>query len=246
MRWEWTGYPGAEDPVHHANFGTYLGAPTKLPDGSLEVAYHNADGGVRLVVVGGAPNGTARLPDGTDVRLDALGRIAFAPDDANAHGLPSRHTEPPHQIAARRFFPRDPAPQGAQITLVVDGKSAPLAPGTTYRGTIVDRHDALGIATLRTNDDRDVVLPLAELGVELRDPKRVDALFRVGTELTVGLHRDRHPKLAAHGNAWAQDRFGWHRFHAPRPSEIAAGTALALGLGVLALAGVTWYVRRAD
>jgi len=246
MRWEWTGYPGAEDPVHHANFGAYLGAPTRLADGSLEVAYHAADGAVRLVVVGGAPNGTARLPDGTDVRLDGLGRIVFAPDDANAHGLPSRHTAPPQQIAARRFFPSDPAPQGAQITLVVDGESAPLAPGTNYRGTIVDRHDALGIATLRTEDRRDVVLPLAELGVELRDPKRVDALFRVGTELTVGLRRDRHPKLAAHGNAWAQDRFGWHRFHAPRPSEIVGGTALGIGLGIVALAGVTWYVRRAE
>ena len=96
-----------------------------------------------------------------------------------------------------------------------------------------------------TNDAREVVLPLAELGVELRDPKRVDELFRVGNEVTIGLHRDRHPKLAAHGNAWAQDRFGWHRFHAPRPSEIAGGTAFGVGLGIVALAGVTWYLRKA-
>ncbi len=234
-RYEWTGYPGAEDPVHRANFGAYLGAPTRLADGAIEVAYHDADGGVRLVVIGGAPNGTARLPDGSTVRLDALGRIVFAPDDARARGLPTRHTAPPAQIARRRFFPHDPAPQGAQITLVVGDESVPLVPGTEYRGTVFERHDALGLAFMRTGDGVEVVLPLAELGIELRDPRRVDELARVGTELTVGLHRDRHPKLAAHGNAWARDRFAWHRLHAPRPVEIA--TSVVAGLAVVALAG---------
>jgi hypothetical protein len=175
------------------------------------------------------------LPDGSTVRLDALGRIVFAPDDARARGLPTRHTAPPVQIAQRRFFPHDPAPQGAHITLVVGDESIPLVPGTEYRGTVFERHDALGLAFMRTGDGVDVVLPLAELGIELRDPRRVDELARVGTELTVGLHRDRHPKLAAHGNAWARDRFAWHRLHAPRPVEIA--TSVVAGLAVVALAG---------
>jgi hypothetical protein len=242
MRWEWIGYPGAEDPVHRANFGAYLGAPTDLGDGVVDVAYHNADGSVRFVVVGGKPGGTARLPDGTDVTLDDLGRIAFSPEDARGHGLPSNHTDPPEQIRGRRFFPPDPQPQGAQITLVVAGKSAPLQPGSAYHGTIVSRHDALGLATLREPGGRDVVLPLTELGVELRDPKRVDELLRVGTELTVGLHSDRHPKLVVHGVASFRDRFKWHRPHLPRPVNVAGGVALATVAIVLA---AFWWRERA-
>jgi hypothetical protein len=243
MRWELIGYPGAEDPVHRANFGAYLGAPTDLGEGVIDVAYHNADGSVRLAVVGGPPGGKARLPDGTVVTLDPLGRIAFSPEDAHAHGLPSTHTEPPTQIRDRRFFPRDPQPQGAQITLVVGGKSAPLQPGAAYRGTIVARHDALGLATLREPGGRDIVLPLTELGVELRDPKRVDDLLRVGTELTVGLHSDRHPKLVAHGADSFRDRFKWHRPHLPRPINVAGGLTLA----AVALAfAAFWWRERAD
>ncbi|MBD5634376.1 MAG: hypothetical protein IAI49_07840 [Candidatus Eremiobacteraeota bacterium] len=241
MRYEWTGYPGAEDPVHRANFGVYLGAPTHLDGGIIEVAYHNDDGSVRLVVVGGEPHGSARLPDGSTARLDELGRIAFSPEDAHAHGLPSRHTGVPEQIRKRRHFPTDPAPQGAQITLVVGGESVPLVPGTEHTGRIVERHDALGLATLRRNDGVEVVLPLAELGVELRDPKRVDKLLHVGTELTVGLHSDRHPKIVVRGDAAMADRFGSHRLHAPRPVEIAG--AVALGLGLVAAGGL-WFVQR--
>lgn len=236
MRWEWTGYPGAEDPVHHANFGAYLGAPTHLAGGVLEVAYHNWDGSVRLVAVGGEPAGVARLPDGSEARLDAQGRIVFLPEEAKRRGLPSRHTEPPRQIAARRRFPPDPAPAGAQITLVVDGRSVPLEPGNQYRGAIVDRNDALGLAILRTADGVEVVLPLTELGVELRDPKRVDELMRVGVELTVGLHSDRHPKLVAHGDAALIDRFRARRLHAPRPANVAGAAALGIGL-LVAVAG---------
>jgi len=241
-RWEWIGYPGAEDPVHRANFGAYLGAPTNLDDGVSDVAYHNADGSVRLAVVGGTPGGTARLPDGSFVTLDERGRVAFSPDDARAHGLPSTHTEPPTQIRGRRFFPPDPQPQGAQITLVVGGASTPLQPGDAYRGTIVSRHDALGLATLREATGRDIVLPLTELGVELRDPKRVDDVFRVGTELTVGLHSDRHPKLVVHGTAASvRDRFKWHRPHLPRPVNVVGGVALATV--ALVLAAVWWRER---
>jgi hypothetical protein len=241
-RWEWIGYPGAEDPVHRANFGAYLGVPTDLGDGVIDVAYHNPDGSVRLAVVGGTPGGTARLPDGTFVALDEFGRIAFSPDDARARGLPSTHTEPPEQIRDRRFFPPDPQPQGAQITLVVAGKSAPLAPGDAYRGTIVSRHDALGLATMREADGREVVLPLTELGVELRDPKRIDELLRVGTELTVGLHSDRHPRLAVHGTAASvRDRFKWHRPHLPRPVNLAGG--LAVVAVAIAIAAVYWRER---
>jgi hypothetical protein len=244
LRYEWTGYPGAEDPVHRANFGAYLGAPAKLDDGVIEAAYHDDDGGVRLVVVGGAPNGTARVPDGSVVSLDRFGRRAFSPDDARAHGLPSRHTEPPAQIRTRRRFPADPAPQGAEITLVVGGASVPLAPGTEHAGTIVERHDALGLATLRRADGVDVVLPLAELGVELRDPQRVDRLVHVGTELTVGLHGDRHPKLVAHGDAGVADRFAPHRLHAPRPvNVVAAAAGVAFALAALGLASAWWLLR---
>lgn len=235
---EWTGYPGAEDPVHRANFGSYLGAPTSLGGDVLETAYHDADGSVRLVVVGGAPNGTARLPDGTSVTLDGFGRIAFAPDDARRHGLPSRHTDPPPHIRSRRMFPPDPAPSGAEVTLIVGGRPVPLEPGSAFRGTVVDRHDALGLATL-SSDDGDVVLPLADLGVELRDPKRVDGLVQVGNEVTVGLHRDRHPKLVSHGAAALQDRFAWHRFHAPRPVNVFA--TLAAGGAVVAAGAFVWW-----
>ncbi len=245
MRHEWSGYPGAEDPVHRANFGAYLGAPSPL-DGPhvVDVAYHGEDGSIRFVVVGGEPHGTATLPDGSLARLDEYGRIAYAPDDARAHGLPSRHTEPPAQISKRRRFPPDPAPQGAEITLIVDGKSVALTPGTTYSGTVVDRHDALGLATLQTMDGARVVLPLTELGVELRDPKRVDELLHVGTELTVGLHSDRHPKLDAHGDAGMSDRFQPHRLHAPYPVEIVAGTAAGVAVTIaLALACVWWWRR---
>jgi hypothetical protein len=236
LRWEMTGYPGAEDPVHRANFGAYLGAPTMLGDDAVDVAYHNADGSVRLVVVGGRPGGTARLPDGTVVDLDELGRIAFAPADARAHLLPSTHTHPPDQVANRRHFPPDPQPAGAEITLVVDGHSVALRPGSEYRGTIVARHDALGLAKLRTLEGSDVVLPLSELGIELRDPKRVDALLHVGNELTVGLHSDRHPKLVAHGKASFDDRFAMHQPHVPRPINVAGAVALAAAATFVALA----------
>jgi hypothetical protein len=242
MRYEWIGYPGAEDPVHRANFGAYLGAPSRLGDGVVDVAYHNEDGSVRLVVVGGRAGGTATLPDGTQVQLDDLGRIAFSPEDALRHGLPSRHTEPPAQIRERRRFPPDPAPQGAQITLVVGGESVPLAPGTEHTGIVVERLDALGLATLRRLDGVEVVLPLAELGVELRDPKRVDQLLHVGTELTVGLHSDRHPKLVARGDAAVADRFAPRRLHLPL--SLGGVRALALLGATLALLGGYWLYTR--
>ena len=241
MRYEWVGYPGAEDPVHRSNFGAYLGTPAALEGGAAEVAYHNEDGSVRLAIVGGEPGGKARLPDGTELPLDAYGRIVFSPDDAKRYGLPAQMTEPPAQIRNRRRFPSDPAPSGAQITVTVDGRAVPLEPGTEYRGTIVARHDALSIATLRTATGNDVALPLVELGVEMRDPKRVDQLFRVGNELTVGLHRDRHPKLIAHGTAGVDDTMRWHRFHAPPWRNVFATAGAALG--ALALAVVLWRRR---
>ena len=244
LRYEWIGYPGAEDPVHRANFGAYLGAPTRLGGGVIDVAYHNDDGSVRLVVVGGEPSGAANLPDGTRVQLDGFGRIAFSPEDARRYGLPSRHTEPPIQIVKRRRFPPDPAPQGAQITLVVDGASVPLAPGDEHTGTITERHDALGLAMLRRTDGVEVVLPLTELGVELRDPKRIDALLHVGTELTVGLHSDRHPKLVARGDAGIADRFAPHRVHAPSARSVAVAISLALGaLAIVVAAAISWWRR---
>jgi hypothetical protein len=239
LRYELTGYPGAEDPVHRGNFGAYPGAPGKLEDGVFDMGYHNADGSVRLVVVGGKPNGRARLPDGSEVELDDLGRRAFAPDEASRHGLPTSYTEPPEQIRRRRHYPADAAPSGAQITLIVDGRSAPLVPGDAYTGTIVDRHDALGIAWLRT-EKGDVVLPLIELGVELRDPERVDRLLRVGSKLTVGLHRDRRPKLVAHGDGATDDAFLSRRFHAPPWRKAIPLTAF----GVAACAGgLYWFLR---
>jgi hypothetical protein len=242
MHYEWVGYPGAEDPVHRANFGAYLGAPSVLENGALEVAYHNQDGSVRFVAIGGEPHATVRLPDGTQVQLDRLGRYHLPPDDARAHGLPSRHTDPPSQIATRRRFPPDPSPEGAQITLIVDGRSVPLAPGTEHRGTIVDRNDALALATLHTTAGIEVVLPLAELGVELRDPKRVDHLVRVGNELTVGLHRDRRPKLIAHGDSALEDTIRWHRFHAPPWRNVVVTSSVAAL--ALAAAVAVWWRRR--
>ena len=41
MRFEWTGYPGAEDPVHRSNFGTYFGA--RLALAGAEVAALQAE-----------------------------------------------------------------------------------------------------------------------------------------------------------------------------------------------------------
>ncbi|MDQ2908694.1 MAG: hypothetical protein M3R44_05005, partial [Candidatus Eremiobacteraeota bacterium] len=105
MRFEITGYPGAEDPVHLANFGAYLGRPYELGNGVLAAAYHDADGSVRLVAIGGEPHGRARTPRG-EVALDGHGRCLLAPDDAARHGLPLNHTEPPEQIVKRRRFPR--------------------------------------------------------------------------------------------------------------------------------------------
>ena len=240
MRFEWTGYPGAEDPVHRANFGAYLGAPSRLEGDISDVAYHGENGDVRYVVVGGAPNERARLPDGSEVDLDANGRIALAPDEARRRGLPTMHTDVPAQIRMRRRFPRDPSSAGARITLIVDGRSLPLEPGTQYRGTIVGRHDGLGLARLQTSS-HEVVLPLIELGIELRDPQRVDRLLRVGTEVTVGLGRDRHPRLVAHGADWLRDRLSQRRFHLPRTRNVAASAAVAV---IAALGGAVWFVRR--
>jgi hypothetical protein len=235
LRFEWVGYPGAEDPVHRANFGAYIGAPSELGNDVFEVAYHNADGSVRYVVVGGAPRGRARLPDGHDVVLDAEGRISLAPDEARRHGLPTTHTDPPAQIRARRPYPRKPAAAGAEITLVVDGQSVPLEPGTTYRGRVTRRHDGLGLAWLRTATG-EVVLPLAELGLELRDPRRVDRLLRVGTDVTVGLRSDRHPRLVAHGGDWLRDRLRWRQLHLPR---VKIAVPILLG-SALVIAGLIW------
>ncbi len=239
IRWEWTGYPGMEDPVHRSNFGAYLGEPSRLSDGVVDVTYHNADGSVRYAVVGGAPSAEVRLPDGSEVRLDPNGRIAFAPDDARRRGLPTNHTEPPGQIRRRRRFPEHPSPAGAEITLIVDGRSVALEPGAQYRGTVARRHDGLGLAHLEGRG-REVVLPLVELGAELRDPKRVDRLLQIGTEVTVGLSRDRHPKLRAHGTDWLRDRLRARRFHLPRTRNIAGTAAVA---GIVAAAGALWLLR---
>jgi hypothetical protein len=218
-----------------------LGAPTTLENGVIEAPYHDDDGSVRFVLLGGSPNATARLPDGSQVRLDGHGRYAFSPSDARAHGLPTVHTAPPAQIMTRRRFPSDPSPEGAQITLIIGGESVALEPGSEHRGTIVDRNDALALATLHTASGTEIVLPLTELGVELRDPKRVDHLMRVGNELTVGLHRDRRPKLIAHGDTALDDNLSWHQFHAP-PWRNVFITSL---VSVVALAlGVLWWRRR--
>jgi hypothetical protein len=198
-RFEWSGYPGAEDPVHRANFGGYLGEPSVLPDGSKTATFHGDRGQVTYVCIAGKPHGTARLPDGTDVALDAFGRRVLGRAEAVRHGLPIKHTAPPEHIAKRVRYPKKPDPAGAYITLVDNGVSTALELGKTYSGTIVERDDALGLATMRTEDRRIVTMPMNELGVELRDPKRVDAALQVGEFLQVGLHSDRRPRLHVRG-----------------------------------------------
>lgn len=240
MRWEYFGYPGIEDPVHRSNFGLYSGAPSRLADGIVDVGFHNADGSVRHVEIGGPPGAHVRLPDGEDVVLDVHGRITFAPDDARRHRLPTTHTEPPEHIRRRRHYPPNPAPAGAEITLIVDDRAVPLVPGKTYTGTVIDRHEAVALATMRTALGN-VVLPINELGAEMRDPKRVDRLFRVGTNLTVGLRRDRHPRLVAHGGRWVPDRLRWRRLHAPSWPKVILSSGI--GIAVVAL-GIAWSVRR--
>lgn len=244
LRTEWTGYPGMEDPVHRANFGAYLGAPTPLGPGAAEVAYHDESGDIRYAVVGGEPFGSAILPDGTEIALDRFGCKLFSPDDARVHGLPTKHTDPPEQIAKRVRFPTEPEPGGAEITLVVDGKSVPLAPGAVFEGRVEFRNDALNIAALKTRDGSSVILPLAELGVELRDPKRVDALLREGNDIRLGLRSDRHPRLVSRGRRSFNERMGVRRFHAPQPLDIARATvATVLGLGIVAGLGASVYAR---
>jgi hypothetical protein len=244
IHYEWTGYPGGSDPVHFANFGTYYGAPAKLDDDAYEMAHHDADGSVRLVMIGGTPNARVRLPSGAEITLDDKGRLVLSPHDAQQHGLPTKRTDPPDHIVHRRKFPDDAAPGGALITVMLDDRALPLAPGTTYRGTVLSRNDALGIATLQTSQG-ELVLSLSELGVELRDPKRVDALFREGVELTVGLARDRHPRLVAHGTDYFRDRLRWRRFHAPRPVNII-GTGVAVGAVLAVAIGAFVWLRSRD
>jgi hypothetical protein len=106
---------------------------------------------------------------------------------------------------------------------------------------VVERNDALYLATLRGDTGKSVVLPIAELGIEMRDPKRVDGLFRVGNEITVGLHADRHPKLIAHGAAGLDDAMNWHQFHAPPWRNVIVTSAV--GVAVVA-AGVGWWYSR--
>jgi hypothetical protein len=113
-------------------------------------------------------------------------------------------------------------------------------PGDEYRGTIVDRNDALALATLHTTAGIEVALPLPDLGVELRDPKRVDNLFRVGNELTLGLHHDRRPKLIAHGDTAFDDNVSWHQFHAPPWRNVFVTAAIC---SVLLIAGAVWLRR---
>ena len=244
LRTEWTGYPGMEDPVHRANFGAYLGAPTSLGPGTAEVAYHDESGDIRYAVVGGDPYGNATLPDGTKIGLDCFGRKLFAPDDARAHGIPTTHTEPPEEIAKRIRFPAEAEAAGAEITLIVDGRSVSLVPGSVFEGRVESRNDALNLATLRTRAGATVVLPLAELGVELRDPKRVDALLREGNDVRLGLRSDRHPQLVSRGRRSLNERMGVRRFHAPQPLDIARATAATvLGLGIVAGLGAGIYAR---
>ena len=198
-RFEWSGYPGAEDPVHRANFGGYLGEQSTLSDGAKTATYHGDHGQVVYVCIAGEPHGTARLPDGWDAPLDARGRRVLGPEEALRHGLPLKHTAPPPHVANRVRYPKKPDPAGAYITFVDNGVSTPLELGKTYSGTIVERDDALGLATMRTEDGRTVTMPMNELGVELRDPQRVDAALKVGEFLRVGLHRDRRPRLHVRG-----------------------------------------------
>ncbi len=233
-RWEWTGYPGSEDPVHPSNFGTYLGEPNRQGDGTYDVASFDERGDVRFVLVGGDPHGVARLPDGTSATLDQLGRRMFSADDARAVRLPTKHTAPPSHIRNRVRFPSKPEPAGAQITIVVDGETVPLETNSRFRGTVDARSDALALAFL--SGDHELVLPLEDLGFELRDPHRVDRLFRPGTELTLGLDRNRHPRLRAHGWRGGTDRLRGRRFHAPRAVNIV-GTAAIVVVAAIAVAG---------
>ncbi len=243
IRRELAGYPGAEDPVPKANFGVYVGAPTPLADGVADVAYHDERGDVRAVVVGGAPHARVRLPDGAEITLDEHGRCLFDAAEAKAHALPQQHTEPPESIRTRPHFPEEPDPAGGLITLLVAGRAVPLVPGSSYRGTVVARNDALGAVTI-AGDAGTCVLPITDLGAELRDPKRVDELFRVGNDLTVGLHRDRHPRLVVHGTKYLGDRLKWRRFHAPRPLEVVGIVATSV-VGLAAIAGaIAWYRTR--
>ncbi|GAC1491425.1 MAG: hypothetical protein NVS1B2_02860 [Vulcanimicrobiaceae bacterium] len=233
LRTEWTGYPGMEDPVHRSNFGTYFGAQNALAQGIDEAAFYDDTGEVRYAVVGGEPFGEATLPDGTTVGLDRFGRKLFEPQEARARGLPTKHTHPPEAIASRVRFPEHPAPAGAEITFVLDGTSIALSPGTTYTGRVIARNDAIGTATLETRDGSRLELPLAELGLELRDPKRVDRLLREGRVVTVGLRFDRHPRLVSRDGRSFGEAIGVRRFHAPRPFDMLRAVAAAtLGLGI--------------
>ena len=246
MRWEITGYPGARDPVPRSNFGNYFGEPTHLHDDAYDIASHDDTGDIRFVMVGGRPRGIARLPNGETTTLDRFGRRTFAPEDARRAGLPQRRTKPPEQIRKRQRFPSDPAPGGAETTIVVGGKSVALEPDSVYRGRVTARNDALGIAVVEGDDGNGdstarIVLPIWDLGVELRDPNRVDRLFRPGTDVTLGLDRDRHPRLRAHGLRGGRDRLRFRRFHAPRAVNVA-GTVL--GIAAVAAFGATWFVRR--
>lgn len=242
IRREISGYPGAEDPVHRANFGVYSGVATALAGDLLAIATHEENGDVRYVTIGGEPGGRARLADGSEYALDERGRVVLEAAEARAHGLPAAHTQPPAQIAARRRFPKKPQPAGAEITLVVDSTTMPLTSGDSYEGTIERVDDALGVAFLAATDGRKIMLPLTELRVELRDPERVDRLLKVGSHLTVGLHRDRHPMLVPHGSAAADDALVWHRFHAPSWTKVAVTTAL--GVALLGAAGYAWFRAR--
>ncbi len=234
LHFEITGYPGVEDPVHAANFGVYLGRPQQLADGAMALPFHDADGSVRFVAIGGTPNGSARTPAG-EVTLDPLGRCVLALQSARRHGLSVNELAPPAQICDRRRFPNRPAPAGALITLNVAGRAVPLRPGNVYRGTVVSRNDALGLAILQGAPGQ-IVLPLAELGAELRDPKRVNRLLQLGNEVTLGLHRDRRPRLVAHGRAAQADALHPRRAHAPQP------VTLALGVATVIVAAVATFV----
>jgi hypothetical protein len=68
----------------------------------------------------------------------------------------------------------------------------------------------------------------------------VDRLLQIGTEVTVGLSRDRHPKLSAHGTDWLRDRLRYRRFHLPRIRNVATTAVLAVGVLV---AGAFWLLR---
>jgi hypothetical protein len=76
--------------------------------------------------------------------------------------------------------------------------------------------------------------------VELRDPERVDRLLRVGSRLTVGLHRDRRPKLVVHYSAAGFELFRSRRFHAPPWRDAIPLTVLGLAVTL----GAFLYWRR--